>query len=1268
MLYVFSAFYQDIFIMHMLIDRGGMKMTNQEVAVLLERIQQHKSVLFLGQKYLNYDPSINYLQMLQEELRIKSRRTLPFSGIVEEALDETGDAKAIDEIKNAIDIVSGKIDRISWLRHILKMRWNTICTSAVDGLIYKNHSTTRIYNPETEKFQKRFTDVTYSTLLEVYGHCEGEIPFSQKARYKHDTSLYTEIVRFIIEQFGVVIIEGWDHTDWLGFEELLDRRFDLQYESVFIFGITEQALLDGVDSKKEKEVLEDNLNNGFIRVIEKSFASVLQDYGYFDHLDEQQEQLEVGNSYSVTIPGKNEKDSSISITVPKKELQKLSNVTLMHDELTLYEKVNEDELEELFVQYLLQETPPNWRLCSSSFPFYFERDLDDELLEMVKSELKRSSDKRRYIVLEGFSNSGKTAMLTHLALRLRKERLPHPAPVFYISDTPENTSWMNTLREYIKNNILTHEIINHKMMNHVIIICDMNLPDYSELHNFFQDCNALIIGSSYIKRNNMQGRLQLSSDLSSNEEKALKALLKRINPYWPSMLDKYAGNQKKKPYLFDILFRLARFSNSEEWIRFRSQLKSGLRQEADYTEREAGAAFIKYVENVECYGIAAETQIYVEEHKQEMNNVQLDYIKQIQLLNEFLAVAGQFGVSLPLSLLLKIIKRTAEDCNPAFITNVLNWDTMTICQQDPQYSDTYVGFRHPSEAFNYLTLKHKDEKTRKSNDIECLTALIHACEWNSEYSNESKIMCQLIRYFGPNSQGRPFESVDTSKEYLEHWHDIITQLSPDKSGAIKENPEVMLIYSHFLRELTVEQRKKQDEEHCEKLEALEEELIIARELMSEYTKEQQEGSRYVSHRYAQLSRLEGEICANLNYFMFDCSDEEFDDYFDDFKAHYHQALQYHYKDSHSKTTSNLLLHIWLCAVEHFKERFHADKDTAPKPIQDHYADLMAESLNRINMLFDINGGEKNFTSVLSKVRIVFEYFQSDRFKEIKKALEARRNDSIIYLHLMKPFVENYTSGSLRDDALKNSVMVFLSEIPDKDISERHLKDYKQKAKEAARQMLDWCDDMEIYPQLAKKYKSHRCIYLYLKAKWICYTDNLLLELKQKPMLTREQWREIKNICDDYISCFQYNSDPEIKPAVLMLYGMYNWCFADKFDYKVEVLDIFNYCSSSLRNQESIYTRFYFCNDKGKPYRFRASIDLEPGQTTASLSHTDREYDNSILPAARHSLYVSERITNRLFPDRKHRRLAGDECPVVHVCFNGKGAQIELASGGDDDAT
>lgn len=1252
-------------------------MSTEEMQDLIKRINEEPSVLFLGQNYLANDPGNRYIHDLKENLGIEDEEIHDFPSLyckIEQSCENPEDSlKSIQKLSSAMCSISTSYSRVTWLKKLLHWRWNLVYTSTTDGIIFQNYSADRINDP-TASYRTEFAQKSHPHLIELFGNCSENadsdlsIPLSSKDVRRCNRTRFDYIRNQIINQYGILLIVGWGPSDWFKADYFIDTFLALNPKSVYVFGITPDDLLKSVKDEDEREDLKQLLDNECIYVDKRTFINALQEDGCWEDPNELDEDglLNAYSCYSLTFHNQQ------CIQIPKKDLLTLDNkIQLIHDDLIPLVNTDDVNTEIAFTSFLTQGAEVKWSLFSDRYAFCFKRDIDEELLADIKKQMKRSSNKRKPIILEGVSSSGKTTTLIHLALHL-KQRLHKPAAVFYISGEPEEKEWIDTLHSLIRNRILNKQFRDNQYLNEVILVCDMNIHDYTELQNAFAECNALIIGSSYLRHDPSEEHVfLLEPTLSKEENKQLKRVLERVNPkrcreFFDILEYQRQKNDQTPACIFELLANYARFIGDRTWREVTMNHQSRLAKESRYTEYETGKAFFEtrdfFLENG--IGAALVEKIHTDFGEDSQYEI---YVEQIRKINKYVAIAGQFGEYLPFSLLLKMLGRNNQSSDyqirVRFIKEVLSLDSLLEFKVDQIIGWITVRFRNPKEAYQYLCYQQANPDERKKLEIDLLCELILECDWNENYGDEARKMISLIRSYGPNSHGRPFEDHRKNSyltEYVDHWHKIVEAL---EKKAVDKNPEAMLIYCHLLREEADKMMKRDDEEDIIP------EVESANKRLSGCILKWQES---INNDY-QMARLEGEMCANLNFLMkytdYQVKPDLFDLDFGEFQKHFISTIRYFLKSRKEYSFSNLYLDIWLNAVQHYRDVKHVLKDSATNETKQDYRELMSKSLEYIERFFVPSSKETNVSHLLSKIKEVFDYFKSDQLHKIEQQLDLGHNDSMMFMKMMEPFICNITDDNEElkcDDAQQHQITVFLNELGGKYISARNLYTYKEAAKPAAEKTVCLFEENG-FEAKAKKYKSARCFYLYLKAKWLLITGNLLLEEKQKPALTPEQWQDIKKICDAYLGCFDSPyTDSMVKPAVLLLYAAYNWMFSI-IDYKEHIALPFNSCSALMRS-DSVEARIGFCNEKGKLYGFAADIDVEGRPIATVRKENCRDRDNCLLPSTRKGLYISELTCNLIFNGHRPRRLTANERPIVNIWFNGKGAQISLASEAGEEET
>lgn len=1250
-------------------------MNDNQIFELANSIAHQPSVLLLGQNYLNYtDDSDVYRAIDVKNEYIKNKKALQFSQLFK----DSESSNSVDALFSKISELSKNYTRTLWLKSILNMRWNLIYTSAIDGIVHENCSADAIQSPE-EVFKKEYAQKNPLHMVELFGNIERDASAPKSSKDVRITKLdrLSYIGKIIGDYYGILVIDGWREGDWLKIDKFIEILIRRECIGTYIFGITEEEILKAVPEDYEEDV-KSCIESGFIIVEERSFWDSLNRAGYFSEDDEEDDDLL--NSYHISFPtGKGGKP--IVLKLRKSDFVGLDrNITLIHDDLTGWASLSENELKNEFVNFLTQDRTPKWSLYKYIDEFAFKRDIDDELLKKVRQQLNESPYKRRPILLKGVSNSGKTVSLIRLALRINKELRKNRAVVFYISDNPTSENWKeDQLKPLIKDTILHKRIGDYESVNRVVLICDNIDEDITELQNFFTEDNVVVVGSSYMHTSIVRDADCIDMEpLSDREKEDLTNILRRFVGEDCSKI----VNRKNENSIFEVLSRFARFKHDKMWMSVKDHIGSKLKKEGDYTENDTGLEFFSATEEYMLkHGIGASVEDALDQEDDKEKKKR--YIENVHQLNFLLATAGQFGRALPFDLVLRIIKSEIKEesffLSSRFFEELLSYDSMAECRADPETGKIFITFRTPAEATKYLELNTKDKNDRHNTEVDNLLKIIKYCQWTADYSEENIKAVELIRCFGPNTLGRPFEGGDiNTKEYKDYWFKIADELTPKAIC----NGEALLVYCHFLREAI-----QQCKDNYQK-------LFDAYDKLTKYYDDKKE-SALVGH--LQKSRVCGEICSNLNAIMqrydeiikrksqasentfldrFRELGKNFDKVFDEFVYHYNEMMRNANKSKAAFYPENSYLDRWLNAVENYYNHYNHE-DLLPAEAE-RYKSIMLDSLDKIGRLLDCNT-RNDISKLLGNVAKVFSYFKKGEIS-YKNAVELDRiqNDSSIYLGAMKPFFENYedpySGGISADDALtvnrimtKNKIEVYLMESGDKFVGDDTLEKYKNEALPAAKETVKYFEkgDNAVYKK-AVKFKSTRCLYIYLKCKWLVLTNNLLLQVEQRPGITREDWDKIYEICDNYLKCFDDKTGERKQPAVLLLYAFYNWRFKSGIDYQTEIKNMLEE-SSRILGPDAAFRRLGVCSCEnvpkdggdGKLLEFKVRIESDSaGKWVANINNQYYDCSNSELASSRTAIYISDETLQKICKGKPQRMLE-NKTPPVNIWFNGKNPQIAI---------
>lgn len=1277
-----------------------MRLTNDEISSLIERVKDEPSVLFLGQRYLySLDGTNPFYETIQNQLSIPKE-----INCLKDIWVTVGSDKMNDASFSQLQQVVTSMPTQWWLRKILSLRWGMVYTSAVDSCITQCVGSNFLLEPIPMKprlqFRQEFINKSKLHCTYLYGSIMGENgEFPPVTCAKRDLRQLQRPVRervrwicdSIIRDYGILVIDGWTpQEDWAGF--LLEDLAGMPWESVFLFGTDNNIL--------EDERIQDLLDDGTLRIDNRSLAIALEQNGFFDDLEEFSAQFTMDSAailsgHTVTLRSVHGKYTTLNI--PRSALESLDpRITLIHDTLGTDGPKDKSHLSDDFALFLQQTYPPVWSLHNQHYDFHFPRDIDNTILEAVNKQLeKKSSYRRKTLILEGISNSGKSEALLHLAFVLRDGMR---YPVIYIQGIPSQSNFSEKLKAFIKYYLLNSQSVDGKWIDNVVVIWDGNsdfnaVKRYSDLSHMLMECNALVIGTVYRHKNDKRATSKKSaleyypidSCLTTAEQRALGKKLEYIAPELYLRYKDICTNRTQSPNLLYTLQQLSKYCYSSEWKNATQSIRNRFQIEVDRVKSDLDSAISDHIKEKakerlkvaqekqqhagsfssvqsEMYrvGFAAAWQLQLQAYLKKMEGAnecgqdkdtqvitteqkELERLKRVQsdisFLNKVLAVVGQFSISLPLPLLFSLLKKDGRKLlsrENQFLNNLLANDSLIeYIKEDTGYS--HVRFRHPADAEEFVRLNlDSNPEIRKHQETDLLCQIIRVCDW---YSDESYDVVRLIRCFGPNSDGKYSESPQHG-----NYHEYINYL-PQIANCLLENasnsPEAVLVYAHFTREkYTSDLQWAPEQADIHQLEQ-------ASEQLSKAIEDHDRSNR------AQYNRLLVEKCANLVTSMpFKSTSKAFQsDTLDRLKNYFTQAVNLWINDENTYFTTNALLDIWLNAVMNYRKIFNSDEIALSDCV---FTKLLADSVEYIDQLLNI---EEDFSSIhlMDNIDQIYKWAQSSDVEKLRTDLERRHNDTMLYLEAWRCWLTDAPRPTDSTD-LESLIRYNLYLLPNGADKKAALQSCLEELK-----ILAASHAQEAIKVLESQWKltstSSRCLYMLIRAKWLVYTGSLLLEEKQRPNLTQEKWIELNNLCVQFQSLKQSGIIPS---AVLMLQGIYQWVYGNPNQARM----IF----SQLRHQmgsDWFIERIGLCRpasgQKGVLRLFYVDVMRNQASNyTAKLREEQTTSHNIQLPSVigRYGIHISDHMLDYLFDSQGAQNMYGLQKPVT-VWFNGNGPTLGL---------
>lgn len=1241
----------------------------KEINKLVRRIREEPSVLFLGQDYLK---SYDGCDVFMEAVRSSGNSWQSDSGYSKIWENYSQNQEMGEESLRKLVDVRNTIPMQRWLRGLLSMKWGMVITSSIDGVM--QHCTGENFDLDIINYDKKNFNVEYMNKKTLHASflygtidgdknlypprtCDAKTLRSLRKRVKDRIGW---IYNHALCGYGVLIIDGWNpDTDWADF--LLEDASDMPYGSIYIFGID-------VQTAQQNTTISGLVEDGIVCIEEKSLAFVLKESGYF----EREAELEMamasqGNVRTVTL--KDAKGRELYYDVSMFEMDALDeNIVLVHDTLGENHK-SYDDLKETFALFLHQSNMPAWPLYQKRLGFYFDRKVDVWLEEAVSKELKKNSYRGRLVLLEGVSNSGKTAALVNLALKLREKQR---SPVFFISGNPMQKDYIERLKGIIKWYFID-EPSCHERVQDVVIIWDNNhevnaVVQYEKLMWELMECNPIVIGSSYGSADSSEGRytdkrgnqhIHIDASLEKEEIDCVRKVLKKVDSklleHFEAEVQREKSSQEERVHLLESLLKMSKFSYSQEWRNVSENLVRKYHREVTVVENKAQKAEDLYWEELKkaeetilAYGIGAawrvKLQMALEGSRLECrqnaatekfeNEMKIE--KDIRLLNDMLAMAGQFLAELPLGLLLRVIHGDGmviprEDL---FINDVLKSDSLLDYNEDAQ-GYVKVKFRNPKEAELYLEKNYSLEQERKNKEVELLLLIIKWCRWNEEGYD----VLSLVRRFGSNSDGKYSEQIRRGHyfAYKDWWRKISEVLIENA----EENTEAVLVYAHFLRDISRNEKNR---------ELLHEAAGTLRRALEAHDQGNQ----------MQYCRLLVEICANLVEEMEQLADErKYDkEIYQRFRGTFRQAVsKWAPASTNNYFDQNSLLDIGLNALKNYRTMLKGRSRAVME--DENFMEALAETVHYIEMLFKM---ESNFESAdfLNKIEDIYSWYDGRSMEKISNRLEQKGNDTYLFLEASRCwiFTENkkaklqefvdlvrYNTFLLPDDADR------YGELYEK------LDELRVNAVLAAKKALEVLE-----PKLdsIRKMQSGRCLYMLIKAKWLVYTERLPLEEKQMPRLSMEQWQELYQLCED---CIGYTrEDYPVKPAVYFIDAMYRWIYTKEVR---DALSMFSNARQEMRRAGCVWfiERMGLCKTGTNELR-EFNVDIQrtaSGNFEARLCKeiSNEKVDATIGLVGRKEIHVSDKVLKYLF-DGQPPRDRFNIPKKVSIWFTAQGASLGVA--------
>ncbi len=1264
---------------------------------LYDRIQIDPSVLVLGQQYLSIgggkDPVWQKIcEEVYPELDLPRKKT-DYPSLWKQVVKNQADAESL---MARISEVGRQVWRNPAVEAILKLRWSLVYTSSIDdSQIWTTATQFNIVPYEEKSAKPQYMNKEKRYRVDLCGNCAYppvlDSDFSRKSFKRRVSDKIAWISNEYLEYYGVLIIDGFDpEFDWLSDENFFEMLTEMPQQSVFWFGAPEK-LAENAAMLVQQGILtvdDEGFYEHFVRhmpdLLESETSDVLQDSDpdLYAPLT-----LRLGDKQTYTVYISRADISGITG----------NRLCVLDDDVLSGNIVPENSRSHRFAEFLSQNDIPNWNLFNTKnneLPFYIPRDLDSTLERRVYEALKETGVARKPIVLTGPSNSGKSMMLANLALNIAKRR---KYPVIFIrGDLLSGAE--KRLDDFISNWFGNAERFDGHRIEKVVLIWDgsglkRTEHDYDALQKKLFNRNVQVVGSTYTATT--KSCIVLDQNLSAKEHKSLQNILSTLGGNYCERFEEIIKNRKRiktleNSSLLYLLQALFKYEFDAEYKSLSQILAKQFNQERMYAEQETGASLNRYVETfletqkrIVQDGVASSFQeklklILARVAIQEQGDASLNSMSEsddqteklnklkhlskcIEEMNGILAVASEFGVQLPLRLLLKFLQDrhgnsyVSYNEETAKIIQILRADTLIsfVYKTHPKFGEEYyVSFRNPMEAENYICLMcdiplEDHSYKRKECEIEILKRIISTAESEAELWS----VIELARQFGPNGHGMlsELERMRTKKDYAE-YADYWLEIADTFVENFPNDPEAVLLYAHLTREYVSLAEAEHKTYFAEIYKKVRTRLEGVLKKMSD--NRQNDNPQYF--------RLSVELCANYQQSMRDTGYNAVTHH--EIKERVREAFrrskQMDTSDIRKDFSSNYLLDILINAYFAYRDSTALDSE------KNELAEIMCDIDDMLNL--DDLVYEKKSQDLLRKVKEIYSELgdNAEQMVLLQQKLTAMNSDALLYLQARMMWqAENDNQidlGLPMDLKLINGDYYSLvcRDIPYSqfDASEKL---YSEIVSIAGRVEAF----LKEHDETIRKTRSERCVAMLLRAKWLQKMRCPMLAEKQHVPMTRSEWEEVNELCNRYHS-YRDSSPYEAFIPAYFLKGVYEWIYGNPANAR----DWFTQAKDCFRGDPQARTveRLVLCIEgTSVPRTFQISVQQRENRkyTASIIRETTQSYSGTDGVSTRYGMGVSDTVLKYLFEGTMPRDQRQQAKKEGVIRFNLIGAQIGMPGGG-----
>lgn len=605
---------------------------------VLGRLRIGPSVLFIGQRYLSLDTGRDPVLELISRKYNAGERIENWEDALKTSLTRQG-----PEFTVWLDSVSRNMPRPAWLQVVADFAWSALYTSAVDSVWVDALRTPwreigrTVYTDSDRPDQPRNKLDLSCTLL--FGSSRWAdhspipmSPFELRRRRQHAVSLARRIPDLVTPR-GILVLEGYGPDDWMSPDELALILDELGVGQTHVFSTSAQLA-----SHPDMEML---VQAGKVVFHDEPLAALLT------------RGMEAGQIKSgMPLTGRETghrielKDRVLDIPVDLWRRTLHSSVILEDNLLADPPPLTGPARYSAFRQFLSHsDGKPDWAGYARGFAF--DRDFEALLLEVVDSALAGKHLPDRPIIVHGATGTGKTVALAKLAFNIRRRRA-HAVLFIPNRERPPAFAEIEGFVSWADDQGATGVLVVWDGMG--------SYEDYSALVQYLasRGSPAVVVGSMY-RDESLSGRhvIDVPTTIRANEAERFARYLRKVD----ESLGRVTPSEKfiQEQGFLVSLYRLLPPS--------RLQLRTGVIREVGLaearmtqTERERGVSITPRTA-MELALAEAGVLDAIPPMLEQRTHLAGEDLPVVKKLTGLVMVPGQFGLRVPLELLLRALGR-----------------------------------------------------------------------------------------------------------------------------------------------------------------------------------------------------------------------------------------------------------------------------------------------------------------------------------------------------------------------------------------------------------------------------------------------------------------------------------------------------------------------------------------------------------------------------------------------------------------------------------